>query len=421
MLNVSKLVEANPWWKVGHAKEELTPKFKREIFQEIIESISLRQITAILGLRRTGKTTLLYQVIQHLLNQGIKPEHILYFSFDETVENLDDILNLYKEHILRKGLGEGNLYFFFDEIQKLSDWQNKIKIIYDTHPNIKIFISGSASLNILIYAKENLAGRIFYFTLHLLSFQEFLTLKGKKMQKIKENVLLWKDELRVELNNYLLRPFPETVNADDELAKKYIKEGVIEKVIFKDLTQLFGIHDIELIDKIVHILANNPGMIVSLEDLSKDFGRSRQLISNYLYYLCSCFVVNGLKNYRGSLKVSSRKLKKYYLSHPAFALALDSPDVGKVVENLVMFALKTDHYWRDLNKEVDFIVINKKTIPVEVKYKNNIRKKDIKGLLKFMDEYKLKEGIVITDDMLNEETIEGKKIKYEPLWRWLAT
>ena len=86
-----------------------------------------------------------------------------------------------------------------------------------------------------------------------------------------------------------------------------------------------------------------------------------------------------------------------------------------------MFALKTDHYWRDLNKEVDFIVINKKTIPVEVKYKNNIRKKDIKGLLKFMDEYKLKEGIVITDDMLNEETIEGKKIKYEPLWRWLAT
>ena len=356
-----------------------------------------------------------------MLNQGIKPEHILYFSFDETVENLDDILNLYKEHILRKGLGEGNLYFFFDEIQKLSDWQNKIKIIYDTHPNIKIFISGSASLNILIYAKENLAGRIFYFTLHLLSFQEFLTLKGKKMQKIKENVLLWKDELRVELNNYLLRPFPETVNADDELAKKYIKEGVIEKVIFKDLTQLFGIHDIELIDKIVHILANNPGMIVSLEDLSKDFGRSRQLISNYLYYLCSCFVVNGLKNYRGSLKVSSRKLKKYYLSHPAFALALDSPDVGKVVENLVMFALKTDHYWRDLNKEVDFIVINKKTIPVEVKYKNNIRKKDIKGLLKFMDEYKLKEGIVITDDMLNEETIEGKKIKYEPLWRWLAT
>src|SRR3989338_3853573 len=180
------------------------------------------------------------------------------------------------------------------------------------------------------------------------------------MQKIKENVLLWKDELRAELNNYFLRPFPETVNADDELAKKYIKEGVIEKVIFKDLTQLFEIHDIELIEKIVHILANNPGMIVNLEDLSKDLGRSRQLISNYLYYLCCCFVVSSLKNYRGSLKVSSRKLKKYYLSHPAFALALDSPDLGKIVENLVMFAVKTDYYWRDLNKEVDFIVINKK-------------------------------------------------------------
>lgn len=123
-------------------------------------------------MRRTGKTTLFYQLIQSLIEQKINPKNILYFSFDESIEELRDLINFYQENIVKKEIGkERHKYFIFlDEIQKLKDWQNKIKAIYDLYPNIKFFISSSASLNILLDAKESLAGRIFYFNLDILSF-----------------------------------------------------------------------------------------------------------------------------------------------------------------------------------------------------------------------------------------------------------
>lgn len=217
----------------------------------------------------------------------------------------------------------------------------------------------------------------------------------------------------------MLKPFPEIVNADDELAKRYIKESIIEKAIFRDLSFLFKIKEIELIEKLVHIISNNPGVIVNLEDISKDLGRSRQIISNYLYYLECCFIIKSLKNFKGSFKVSSRKLKKYYLIHPSLALALASPDLGKVIENLVMFKTGAGYFWREQNKEVDFIITDKKITPIEVKYGKNIRKKDIKSLLDFMYKFKTNKGLVITEDKEVEEAIKGKKIKFVQLWKWL--
>jgi len=419
MLHIGKLAATNHWWKLSHVKKEFVPKLKRELFYEVLKYVNQRQIIAVVGLRRTGKTTLFYQLIDHLLDKKVKPKNILYFSFDETVEELDDVIELYQEQILKKDMDKEKIYLFFDEIQKLKNWQNKIKVIYDLHPNVKIFVSGSASLNILVKAKETLAGRIFYFYLDLLSFREFLEFRRKKIEKMEKDIVLWKRELRIEMNNYLLKPFPEIVNANDEIAKRYIKESIVEKAIFRDLSFLFEIKEIELIEKLVYILANSPGMIVNLEDISKDLGRSRQVISNYLYYLQCCLIVKPLKNFKGSFKVSSRKLKKYYLIHPSLALALASPDSGKIIENLVMFKTKADFFWREGNKEVDFIVSNKKIVPVEVKYKKNVRKKEIKSLLSFMDKFKVKEGLVITEDKEEEEKIENKKIRFVPLWKWL--
>ncbi len=422
MLTLDKLGEMNGWWKIGTVRKQLAPPFRRKLFFETRKYVKLRQITAIVGLRRTGKTTLFFQLIEDLIKSGVNSSSILYFSFDERVEELRELINLYQENILKKDIGGKKIYVFLDEIQKLKDWQNKIKIYYDLYPNIKFFVSGSASLNILVDAKESLAGRIFYFNLGVLSFAEFLQLRGKDIKKIKENVDLWKHELRVELNDFLLKPFPEIINANDEIAKKYIKESVIEKAIFRDLSSLFEIKDIELIEKLIYILASNPGMIVNLDDLSKDLGRSRQVISNYLYYLQHCFILNALRNFRGSFKASSRKLKRYYLSHPCLALALASPEQGKTMENLVQFAIKADHFWREQNKEVDFIVTeDKKITPIEVKYAAKVRMKDVKNLVKFMQEHKIKKGIVITEDFDAVQRHKNKIIKFVPMWKWLLT
>lgn len=419
MLSIEKLLEMNHWWNTGKVKKEFALPYKRELFQKILKYLKLRQIIGIVGLRRVGKSTIFYQIIEFLLNKKTNPKNIIYFSFDETKAELDDLFKIYEEEVIKKKIENEKIYVFLDEIQKLDDWQNKIKLIYDLYPNIKFFISGSASINILLPAKESLAGRIFYFELDLLSFKEFLEMRGKDIKKILENTNLWKKELRIELQNYIIKPFPEIVNFSEEVAKKYLKESVIEKVILKDLRELFEIREIEVIDKIINVISSEPGLIINLDDLSKDFGVARQVLSNYLYYLQCCFLIKQLKNFRGSLKISSRKLKKYYLLHPCFALTLSSPDKGKLIENLVAFKTKAEYYWREREKEIDFIIKNKKIIPIEVKYKNNIKKKELKHILNFMEKFKIKKGYIITEGHECEETIKKKKIKYIPLWKWL--
>src|SRR3989338_438691 len=420
MLTIERLEEMNQWWRLGSVKDIFAPVHKRALFYEINKHVKLKQIIGIIGLRRVGKTTILYQIIQDLIKNKTNPKHILYFSFDEEKDEIREVIKLYEEKVLQKGLGEEEkVYVFFDEIQKTEDWQNKIKTLYDLYPNIKFFISGSASLNLLLKAKETLAGRIFYFSADLLSFREFLEFKGL-LSKIEKNSNLWGSELRIQLNNYLIRPFPEIINAEEEIAKKYIKESIIEKAIFRDLTSLFEIKEAELIEKLMHILASNPGMMVNLEDLSKEMNRSRQLISNYLYYLECCFLVKSLRNFRGSLRASSRKLKKYYLIHPALSVSLEFPDSGKIAENAISFKSKADYFWRELDKEVDFVLHDKKIIrPLEVKYQKNINDKDIKSLLKFMYVFKVNDATVITQNYEQKKKVDGKTINFIPMWKYM--
>ncbi len=420
MLSIERLEEMNHWWSYGSVKKIFAPEHKRTLFYEIDKYTELRQIIGIVGLRRVGKSTILHQIIQKLIQNRVNPKNILYFSFDDGKYEIREVIKLYEEKILQKKLREiDKTYFFFDEVQKTDDWQNKIKVFYDIYPNIKFFISGSASLNILLKAKESLAGRIFYFSLNLLSFKEFLEFKGL-WKKMEDNLKLLSSELRIEYNNYLLRPFPEIVNAEQDIAKKYIKESVIEKAIFRDLTDLFEIKEIELIEKLARIIASKPGMIVNLEDLSKDMSRSRQVISNYLYYLECCFLVKSLKNFRGLLRASSRKLKKYYLVHPAMSLSLEFPDSGAVAESIVRFQSKADYFWRELDKEIDFVLLDGKNIkPIEVKYQKNINDKDIKNLIKFMEVFKIKEGAVVTQDHEETKKIDGKLINFIPIWKYL--
>lgn len=420
MLDLTRLSEMNPWWKTGRVKKELAPPYRRALFPDIQKYMELRQIIGIVGLRRTGKTTIMLQTIDKLLKEGTAPKRILYFSFDESVGGITDIVDLYRENILKEDLDLEKTYIVLDEIQKLKDWQNKIKIYYDLHPDIKFLISGSASLNILLDAKESLAGRIFYFNLGILSFKEFLELRGKNVEKMKENSDLWKHEIKSEISNYLSKPFAEITDVEDEIAKRYVKESVIEKTVFRDLSALFEVKDMELIEKLIHIIAQNPGIIINLDDISREVGRSRQTVSNYLYYLKTCFIVKELKNFRGSFKVSSRKLKKYYLAHPCIALALENPEPGKVAENLIQFVTKSMHFWRESDKETDFILLKDGSItPIESKYSKKVRMRDIKGLTKFMDKYDIETGFVITEDYEAEEQYEDRVIKFIPLWKWI--
>ena len=176
----------NPWYRnrAFRPAEEKLPK--RNAFDDLWADITnLRQIISISGLRRVGKSTLIKQIINSLLENKTDPYKILYFSFDqptilEEKDTLEKIITLYLKEILNKDIYKikQKVYIFLDEIQLIPFWQDIVKRYYDISPNLKFIVSGSASLLISSKSKESLAGRIFEKKLSPLTFSEY-----KKLSK----------------------------------------------------------------------------------------------------------------------------------------------------------------------------------------------------------------------------------------------
>ncbi|MCP2605725.1 AAA family ATPase, partial [Candidatus Aminicenantes bacterium AC-335-O07] len=168
------LKDFNPWWR-GEFKIDFR---EREIYKKIQKFISLPQIIAFTGLRRVGKTTLMFKIVEDSINKGFDPKNIIYFSFDEFKEiKIREVIKEYEE-LMEKDIRKGKYLLLLDEIQKLNNWEEQTKVVYDMFRNFKIYISGSESLFIRKKSKESLAGRIFEFRVEPLSFKEFLLFQG---------------------------------------------------------------------------------------------------------------------------------------------------------------------------------------------------------------------------------------------------
>ncbi|MBE0524720.1 MAG: ATP-binding protein [Methanosarcinales archaeon] len=259
--------------------------YKRHIYSDIEKYIDRRQIMLIWGLRRTGKTILMFQLIQDILAYTDN-KNLFYFSFAEVVFDLKEILESYQRIVLGSSFDEteGKMFIFLDEIQKVDDWENKIKVYYDLYPNIKFFISGSASVSLRKKSTESLAGRIMVFQMKLLSFAELIEINGRDLTLIREDPDLWKRELIPLFYRYIkFGMFPELYDErDEDFARQYILNNVIERVIYKDLPDEFEIKDVELLKTLVYIISKKPGMIVNYKEIAKDLGKDQRTIANYL-------------------------------------------------------------------------------------------------------------------------------------------
>src|SRR3989338_2637505 len=181
----AKLEEFNHWWTSKKVDTELALPFKRDIYPEIEKHLDKRFILALVGLRRVGKTTIMYQLIQKLVEANIK-----------------------------------KTYIFLDEIQKCEGWENELKKYYDLYPKLKFIISGSESLFIRKKTKETLAGRIFEFTLAPFTFMEYL-----RFNKVEENEFKYETKIKPFFNKFAEKGgFPETFSFEtDKDFKEYIQ------------------------------------------------------------------------------------------------------------------------------------------------------------------------------------------------------
>lgn len=176
----------------------------------------------------------MFQCINKCIKKNIACEHILYFSFDKKVE-LDEFIHEYLK-TSNADIQTDTLYFFLDEIQKLDDWQNKIKHYYDIYPNIKFILSGSSSL--FLKSEENLAGRLESTIIKPLFFEEFL--KFKNLEYLLEKPLLYKPKLILEFKKYLYKQFYDIIEIPLLEAKKY-KKNLKNKIIKQNAQNYFHI------------------------------------------------------------------------------------------------------------------------------------------------------------------------------------
>lgn len=406
------LLEFNPWWQgaFGHSSKG------REVFAEILKFFGKRQIISLCGLRRTGKTTLMLRLVDMLLRNGFDAKKILFFSFDEFPDA--DIRSVISEfESLFSYTEKRGYHVFFDEIQKVDGWEAQLKTFYDLNPEMRITISGSESLFIRSKSKETLAGRIFEFRVEPLSFGEFLSFKGEESIDRR----LAGKELRTLFQEFMLtQGFPQLIGETEnpEFIKKYLMEGIVDKVLYKDLQRMFRIRDMAGFESVAKIIMNEPGRVIEANSLSKELGLQRAVVSNYLNLLEKSFLVRRLFNYSKSIRKSSRKLKKYYpaILTPPLLYAHDSHAGGIAFESFLVNCLKAEFFWRDQYKnEVDVVLAAAGPLPVEIKS----GKIGTKGITEFMRKFGVEKGIILTLSEEGEVKEKAGTIKIMPAWKWL--
>ncbi len=423
------LVKNNPWWQ--GIKSEL-PKFERDLLKKLHSYVKCRQIIAIVGLRRVGKTVLMKQIIQKLT---APTNNICYISFDDIEFQNYRVAEELINYFLEFSDGKKMRFLFLDEIQKLPGWSDLLKTYYDTENNLKMFVSGSASLEIK-KQKETLAGRIFSFHLPVMSFSEFARyfnmpyeIQSKNMMRDFDVRFSGKKEGYKKLFEKYMKKgaFPELLDTDDEeFIKKYIKESVIEKAV-SDASKISGENE-NVIYELFKLLAGSNAQLFEITNLSDALKINRNTISKCIGLLEKAFLIKISYNFTASVAKQVRTNKKQYCAHSSIVVALlDYPFSslsteisGYLAEAEIANSIENAAFWRTPQKdEVDIIVKDEKPLPIEVKYKSNITGSDMDSVLKFCRKFNAKRGIIVTKDISEKRNIEGIEILLIPAWAFL--
>lgn len=462
MIDTQDITSKNEWWQAENYKVAEVGWEKRDLYSEIIDNIQYPFILNIVGLRRVGKSTILKQIIGHLLNTGVKSQNIFYYLFDyasqlQKAEFLDETLSVYFQEILKKPKysKDEKIYILLDEVQYIENWQSVLKRHYDlSDKHIKFIVTGSQSILLRGKHQESLAGRIFDFYLPPMSFREFLRIRQPEKIKIFNKYDLFDlPRMSGDLGGYdgyygqnisqfakeyiTIGQFPEMKIIDRiEKQHEYIIESVLGKVM-NDCIQLFNIEKTDEFKIITRQLLNNIGSIFELKNLGQEVGLSFLTLTKYVEYLKDSYAVEILYKYHKSPIKQGRILKKLYTPCVNFTCALNHfradhlnevPQAfGKVIENAVynVLALKykgnkiTDavSFWRQGEKEIDFLVNKDGTpLPIEVKFSDNIGSKNLRAMTELMREKKIGYGVVATKSEYAKKQINGQILYYIPYY-----
>lgn len=404
------LTSFNPWWKTGAVNPQMAKTYRRFAFHEAMKRLTrtdLRRTVILTGTRRVGKTTIQYQIIQTLLEQGVAPQKIVFVSMDHPMLKLsgfNDVLECYHENIYP----EQDVYYFFDEVQYAQDWDKWLKTIYDMQPDTQVVATGSASPALMRGSRESGAGRWSVIQVPTMSFYEYCELLGidrpqipeklkitpmlRMTQQQRTQIMIQLSKVQNHFNRYLqVGGFPELALADNDLmAQQITREDVVDKVLKRDLPSLYNIRNATELERIFLYLCNVSSEIVSIEAIARELsGVSRPTVENYIQYLESANLIYQSWPVNMAGKKVLKASPKIYIADAAIrnavlmddGLLADPVEMGKIVETAVYKHVAAFYYQQAASvgyfrggkkgKEIDIVVDYQNTanILIEVKYR----------------------------------------------------
>jgi len=390
-------------------------------------------IISVIGPRRAGKTYSLFDLIK---KKKLKDEDYLFINFED-----DEICEMKREEI-RKAIfyhqeiyGREPKYLFFDEIQNFERWESFVYSLFEKKRYF-IFITGSSSKLLSEEIATQLRGRSLTILVLPFSFKEFLQVKNLH---VKTKILLSYEESRIKnlLRLYLKEGgFPDIVLTSIN-REEYFRD-YINLVVFRDIVERYKIRDISLIKMFVRFAISSFSKEFSIHKIYRTFKSTNVKVSKKTLYRYADMLEDAqfcffLRKFSFSERESLLSIPKVFLNDPGIAnygrTTKFDEEIGKLMENAVFLELKRKKletfYWKDYQgNEVDFVVKEGLKIKqlIQVTYangKDEINEREIKALLKASKELKCKNLLCITWDFEREEKIDGKKIKFVPLWKWL--
>jgi len=472
------LYDQNPWWRGGQVPLAMAKPFRRMDFFFLRNRLSDPQILGIYGPRQVGKTTLMYQLIHDLITAGkVDPRRVLFYSSDypgtsgSDAELLNGILESYSTSILKEPMGgfRDRVFVFLDEVGKSEGWSRILKGWYDLRHPIKFVVSDSSQAHLLRDAARDLVGRIHLQLMLPLKFADFLAFRLGK-EELSETALEWRDrvvdglragspskvlsafqrvaeemaplrrQVQIHVEAYLLTDgFPELVTSDDLAQVGTRLRQYVDLTLYRDLVRLFEIRNPKALEDLVGLVASESGQRANYQTLSRTLRLKYETLRTYLDYLESVFLVASSEFYTRSRAKRIRRPKKLYLRNCGLRNAitgelheglLANPErLGLAVETLVFdhalrfayLATKANppkaYYWQDEeDREVDIVLdLGPRPLPIEVKYRGEVRGEDTEALAGFLRERPGSVGLVIT-----RVTLERRgDIVLVPLWLFL--
>lgn len=421
--------------------QELRPRAYLGWVRQLLLEPGLRRAIVLLGPRRVGKTILIRHLVADLLKRAVPARRIAYVEMDHPLLHGQSLEALIHQIETVTPGGEGVRYLFFDEIQSHKEWEKHLKPLVDHRPDLKILVSGSAAAALKRQSTESGAGRFTDFLLPPLTFSEYLQLRQEPAAIVEDEkypglyTLHDIEQLNAQFVEYVnYGGYPElalspVVRGNPE---RFVKSDIVDKVLLRDLPQLYGIKDIQELNALFTLLAFNTAEEVSFEQLSQRSGVGKQTIQKYIEYLEAAFLIKRVFRVDQDGKRYRRERNfKVYLTNSAMFTGLfgarrpDDTEFGHLVET-ALFAQRFHEdarlnyaRWGADDSEVDLVESSQALRPVaalEIKWSDKYADKpdSLKGLMKFARGNRLSWAWATTRTRIGNNTIDGCEIRQWP-------